>query len=268
MAKILVIDDETSILKFCHTLLSESSHQVLTAVTLQQGLFLAGAEKPDLILVDLNMPGESGLSAPQTILEKYPALPVIVFSGFITPEIEKSAFKLGMKDVLMKSMSNAELTGRISKLLQNLAGKKSSPLEVKKISPSAPQTAEAGQATGTDKILVVDDDAAIRSLLSEFLRSKKFKVFEASNGLQAIEIVKKENPALMLLDVSMPGLSGIETLRKIREFNQEIGVVMATANEDEKTAKEAAELGSYQYVLKPFDMKYLELVVLTRLFMA
>lgn len=93
-------------------------------------------------------------------------------------------------------------------------------------------------------------------------------VLEAGNGQDAIEIVKKEKPALMLLDVSMPGMNGIETLRKIREFNTEIGVVMATANEDESTAKEAAELGSYQYVLKPFDMKYLELVVLTRLFMA
>lgn len=266
MAKILVIDDETSILKFCHTLLTASSHQVLTAATLQQGLFLAGAEKPDLILADLNMPGESGLSGPQTILEKHPNAPLVVFSGYITPEIEKSAFKIGIKDVLTKSMSNAELIGRISKLLQTQAGKKSPAAEIKPPSPAAPKA--AAPASHTDKILVVDDDASIRSLLAEFLRSKNFHVLEAANGAQAIEIVKNEKPALMLLDVSMPGLSGIETLRKIREFNKEIGVVMATANEDENTAKEAAELGSYQYVLKPFDMKYLELVVLTRLFMA
>lgn len=266
MAKILVIDDETSILKFCHTLLTASSYQVITAATLQQGLFLAGAEKPDLILVDLNMPGESGLSAPQTIYEKYPSAAIAVFSGYITPEIEKTAFKLGVKDVLMKSMSNAELTGRISKILQK--GENKSPAETPKKKPSPSEPAPSGSATKLDKILIVDDESSIRELLAEFLRNKNFHVFEAASGLEAIEIVKKEKPALMLLDVSMPGLNGIETLRKIREFNKEIGVVMATANEDENTAKEAAELGSYQYVLKPFDMKYLELVVLTRLFMA
>ena len=118
------------------------------------------------------------------------------------------------------------------------------------------------------KILVVDDDPAIRKLLVEFLLTKNLQVLEATNGAEAIEMVKREKLDLILLDVSMPGMTGIETLRKIREFNKEIGVVMATANEDEATAKEAAELGSYQYVLKPFDLKYLELVVLTRLFMA
>lgn len=254
MPKILIIDDDTAVLKFCHTLLTESSYQVFTAASLQQGLFLIDAEKPDLVLVDLQMPGESDISALETILGKYPGLPVAVFSGFITPDIEKSAFQMGAKDVLGKNLSNMELRGRIAKLIQPAR--------------QAANISRKGPSAGDEKILIVDDDPSVRSLLLEFLRAKKFTVIEASSGAEAIEKVKLENPALVLLDVTMPGMSGIETLKKIREFNQEIGVVMATANEDEDTAKKAAELGSYQYVLKPFDLKYLELVVLTRLFMA
>lgn len=267
MAKILVIDDDASVLKFCHTLLTASSYQVITAATLQQGLFLIGAEKPDLILADLNMPGESDLSAIHTIRDKYPNFPTAVFSGFINQEIEKSAFKLGVKDVINKSTSNSELTGRIAKLLKDQPLASRSTPEKPKTQPTVKSAPQSNTASG-EKILIVDDDPSIRNLLSEFLKSKNFQVMQASTGMEAIEIVKKENPVLMLLDVSMPGISGLETLRKIREFNKDIGVVMATANEDENTAKEAAELGSYQYVLKPFDLKYLELVVLTRIFMA
>lgn len=173
MPKILVIDDETSILKFCHTLLTASSYQVLTAATLQQGLFLVGSEKPDLTLVDLNMPGESGVSAPQTIIDKHPEAVIAVLSGHITPEIEKNAFKLKIKDVLSKSMSNAELTGRISKILQSTAGKKNFAPEIKLTSPADSKPASpASSAQSQEKILVVDDDPAIRGLLVEFLRKK------------------------------------------------------------------------------------------------
>ena len=266
MEKILVIDDDASVLKYCHTLLSASSYQVSTAASLQQGLYLIGSEKPDLILADLNMPGESGLSVIEAIQAKYPKCNAAVFSGFINQEIEKRAFKMGIKDVLSKTLSPAELTGKISKILRGtpVLAKTPAPAPDKpKQPPSPPEDSSPAQ-----KILIVDDEPSIRILLSEFLREKNFKVFEASSGAEAIEIVKREKPALMLLDVSMPGMTGIETLKKIREFDKEIGVIMATANEDENTAREAAELGSYQYVLKPFDLKYLELVVLTRMFMA
>ena len=81
-------------------------------------------------------------------------------------------------------------------------------------------------------------------------------------------LVQKERPAMILLDVSMPGMGGIATLRKIREIDSDVGVVMATSIRDEQTAKEASELGAHAYVLKPFDLQYLELVVLTRLVVA
>ena len=70
---------------------------------------------------------------------------------------------------------------------------------------------------------------------------------------------------MILLDVTMPGMDGILTLKKIREADPDAGIVMATAVQDEQIAKEAIELGAYAYCVKPFDMQYLEMVVLTRL---
>ncbi|GEM_PF-6752591 len=71
-----------------------------------------------------------------------------------------------------------------------------------------------------------------------------------------------------LLDVVMPGLGGLATLKKLLEIDPKLGVVMATGQQDDQTVKQAIELGASGYVLKPFDLLYLELVVLSRLMIA
>ncbi len=247
MGKILAIDDEISILTLCQELFKRNNHTVQTATNGQTALELLTKDQPDLIILDLNLKNENGLNLIPNIKTRSPKSAILIFSGFLDAEIEKKAFAAGASEIVSKGSSTNELVQKVEKLLQH---------------------SKNPDARKAEKILVVDDEATIRSLLTAFLNEKGYIALEAKSGQEAIEIVKAEKPDLMLLDVNMPGMSGIETLRKIREFNKEIGVVMATANQDEATAKEAAELGSYQYVLKPFDLKYLELVVMTRLLMA
>lgn len=246
MSKILVIDDELSILTLCKDVLSDY-HHVLLAAEGKTGLALIEKEKPDLLILDLKLPGESGLDLLPKIKALRPGMPVIIFSGHLNPEIESQAFKAGAADIIAKGRPGSELKAKVD-------------LTLKRQAKTYPQK--------TEKILVVDDEETIRSFLVTFLESKGFQTLQAQNGREAIEIVKKEKPTLMLLDLMMPGMNGIETLREIRKFDKDLGVVMATAIQDETIAQEAAELGSYQYVTKPFDLKYLELVVLTRLLMA
>ncbi len=118
------------------------------------------------------------------------------------------------------------------------------------------------------KILIVDDESAIRGFLSDFFKRKEYQTLEAKNGQEAVDMTRKEKPSVILMDITMPGMDGVLALRKIREFDQNVGVVMATSIQDEQIAKETAALGAYHYVLKPFDLQYLELVVLTRLTIA
>ncbi len=118
------------------------------------------------------------------------------------------------------------------------------------------------------KILVVDDEAGIRNLLKRFFEAKGYQTILAGSGEEALALLEKEKPSLVLLDVSMPGMDGIQALKKIRDIDPNVGVVMITGLNDEHIAKRATEMGAYAYVVKPFDMKYLELVVLTRLLMA
>ena len=118
----------------------------------------------------------------------------------------------------------------------------------------------------SSKILVVDDDKTVRGFLELFLKTKGFaNVVSAENGEDAVKIVEKENVKLILLDVMLPGMNGVEVLRKIKAINKDISVIMITGYPDEEKAKEAIREGVYDYIIKPFDLFYLELILLTKL---
>ncbi len=118
-----------------------------------------------------------------------------------------------------------------------------------------------------ETILIVDDDPGISKLLVSFFQNKGYKTLTAFNGKEALEIVERDRPAMVLLDVTMPVMDGISTMKKIREKNPQTAVVMITGMREEGVAQEAVSLGSYAYILKPFDLDYLDLVVSTGLVM-
>ncbi|MDH3775195.1 MAG: response regulator [Deltaproteobacteria bacterium] len=105
-----------------------------------------------------------------------------------------------------------------------------------------------------EKVLVVDDEWEIRDVLSNFLTEKGYEVILASNGEEAIELAEKENPHVILLDVKMPGIDGIETCRRFKEGEKTryIPVIMITAFGDREI--EAYLEGADDFIVKPFNM--------------
>jgi len=117
-----------------------------------------------------------------------------------------------------------------------------------------------------DGILIVDDDFAVRDFLERFLKEKGYQnIITADNGLVVSEILKKENIKLVLLDVKLPGEDGVSVLRKIKKLQKQVGVIMITGFPEEPLAKEAIKEGAYDYIIKPFNLDYLELSVLTKI---
>jgi DNA-binding response OmpR family regulator len=108
------------------------------------------------------------------------------------------------------------------------------------------------------RVLVVDDEPDAVELLQEFLAAKGYDVLTAADGEAALQIVRAARPHLILLDVRMPGMNGLEALRRIREIDQEAGVVMVTGVSEEETGREALALGAFDYIVKPLDLAYLE----------
>jgi len=111
------------------------------------------------------------------------------------------------------------------------------------------------------KILVVDDEQNIRRMLARVLSSEGYTIKEAANGLEALKKLEEENCSLVLLDLKMPGLNGIETLRKIKEYDPNLPVIMISAYGSIAEAVEAMKLGALDYLIKPFDIEELKIIV-------
>lgn len=116
-----------------------------------------------------------------------------------------------------------------------------------------------------NKVLVVDDEPAVCSMLAKFLAKKGYKVSAALSGEEAMKKVKKENPHVVLLDIRMPGIDGIEVLQRIRKFYKNIIIVMITAVKDEEVGKRCMELGADDYITKPLSLSYIEDVLTVKL---
>ena len=110
-------------------------------------------------------------------------------------------------------------------------------------------------------ILIIDDEKDFCTVLSDSLSQDRYRVVTAFNGKTALQLAKKEKPDLILLDIKMPGMDGIEVLKKIKKMREEIAVIMFTAFGTLETAREAMKLGAYDYVTKPVDLFLLKSLV-------
>jgi DNA-binding NtrC family response regulator len=110
------------------------------------------------------------------------------------------------------------------------------------------------------KILVVDDEPDIVDIVREHFEAI-YEVHTALSGRRAIELVRTERPDLVLLDLRMPGLSGVDVLKTLHSMDPKLVVIIITANEDTDVAAEAIAQGAFSYVPKPFDFASLDHLV-------
>ena len=111
------------------------------------------------------------------------------------------------------------------------------------------------------RILIVDDDKDLRFNLSAVLREEGHEVIAASDGKQTIKVIDKSSPDLVLLDIKLPGMDGVELLQEIKRKWNNLPIIMLTANSDVKSAVKAMKLGAYDYITKPFDDEELILII-------
>lgn len=114
------------------------------------------------------------------------------------------------------------------------------------------------------KFLVVDDEAGISEQLKDFLVNRQYKAFAATDSLKAIEIVKKEKPNIVILDIRLGDSNGMDLLREIKKINPKTRVMMLTGYPDDNTKNMSKELGASAYLTKPYNFD--EIVTVARSF--
>ena len=121
---------------------------------------------------------------------------------------------------------------------------------------------------GASKIvLIVDDEYAVREVLTTFFEHeygpRGYAVETASDGAAAVAAVQRGRPALVLLDIEMPGMNGVEALQRIRAIDPAIPVIMVTGSQSTRLAGDAIKHGAFSYLPKPVRLQYLEHIVAT-----
>lgn len=120
------------------------------------------------------------------------------------------------------------------------------------------------------RLLIVDDEADVREFAANFFRKRKVEVITASGGEEALELIEKQRPDLVLLDIKMAGLDGIETLKRIKDKDKNMKVIMVTGKsyEEDGAMEKCKSYGALAYIHKPLVLDELEKTVLKELLCA
>lgn len=246
MQKILVVDDDARMREVLYDALTSKGYGVVTVGSGEQAIELLKANRPQLVVLDLSLPGISGLEVARRIRGFDEIIPLILCktaSESAPPGDE-------LKTLAVAAVLPKEEPERLVEFAQTL-------LDQAKAAPKAGKTGLAGT------LLIVDDDPQVQQLLKLFFESKGMRVVAAGSGEEALQAVAR-NPVLVMLDVNMPGMDGVLTLKKLKAVKPELPVVMMSGGGEKGMAEAALKLGAYDYVSKPFNLEYLETVVLTK----
>jgi len=262
MATILIVDAQKEFRDVLQSVLASYGHEVVAAETGATALDLLKTISPAVVILDLALPGAMpGIEVLAKLRAAAPAMPVIVLTGYMPTDLESRARELGVVDVLRKGLKMDILMQAINHAFQH-AGRPA-------VKPPQAATVEGGggKKGGQETILLVDDEPEICNLIGEFLTRRGYRVKTAGGGAQALEIIQKEPPALVLLDIYMPGINGVDVLRRLKSANllARLGVIMLTASQEEPLLQEALNLGAFDVLSKPVNLDELELAVAVKL---
>lgn len=231
MAKILVVDDDEMNLMLTEMILSEMHYEVTTASSGEDCIAMLMREPQDLLLLDIEMQDMSGLK----VLEQIREIPKIketktVFLTASSQMADKAdAIRLGALDFIGKPAVAEDLIESVRKAL--LGRRKES-------------------------ILVVDDEP-MNLMQTEALFGIRYDVRSASSGPEALELIAQEKPDMVLLDLHMPDMDGLEVLKRIHEMQgcENLPVVFLTADDDVDTEAKIFQAGAIDFIAKPFVME-------------
>jgi two-component system response regulator (stage 0 sporulation protein F) len=244
---VLVADRDVDARDRFYEILFSMGHKVECAPNSNEVIARLQTERPYLLVLAADLPPEGGLKTLEKI-RGFDRQMKVVFLTAQEPDAdtEARARRLGVVAVAKKDFSTHFMFKAILESLRQ-----------------ADEKVEDDKHLTMGKILVVDDTPEMRVTLTTFLSMKGFAVKDAAGAQEALLAVKTEKPVLVLLDERMPGMDGLIALKKIKEIDSAIKVVMLTAVEDEDVMEEAEKLGALDYITKPFDLEKLEALILS-----
>ncbi len=238
--RILLADDDPSVRKMTQVRLEHAGYEVVTAKDGEEVLQQVASDGAiDLILLDLSMPRLNGLEVCQR-LKAQPstaAIPIIILSASDTflERLADLCLELGAIDWIAKPFRSPDLLAKIQHVMDAHA-------------PVHPM-----QATRRMRVLVVDDDRGVHELLTQALPVHDVEVVAVSSGREAVAAVTTNSFSVALVDIIMPGMDGLETLKALLAIQPQLPVIMMTGYQVEDLVSLALHFGAVDFLRKPFE---------------
>lgn len=221
---VLVVDDQIGMLETFSDILEARGFNVTTAEDGFQAIEIVKKNSPDIIFMDIKMPGINGVQTYREIKKIHPRAAVIMMTAYSVEDLVKEAIEEGAYTVIYKPFDMDKIIQTIERVLK------------------------------TTLVLVVDDRLEDRETFKDILESKGYKVTTAKDGYEAIELVKQNKFDIIFLDVKLPGIDGVRTFEEIHKIRPDVPVIMVTGYSAEEMVKEAIDKGIYTCIYKPLDM--------------
>ena len=252
LPSILCVDDDVDVLELLKEYFTEQGFVVLTATNGVEAFLQVKRWQPKAVILDLFMPRLGGIGALGRIKALNPDVVVILVSGMGNALELVTEAGLSVAGAFTKPLNLTQLSETLAR--SGVAA----PATL--VAAAAGDPAQAKRPVRA-RVLVVDDELEFRKVLAEYLEDRGFDVIEAQDGEEALLRVPDFHPHIVLMDVMMAGMGGIEALKRIKTAAPETCVIMVTAVEDIDAARGALALGASDYVTKPFSFQYLDSVL-------
>jgi DNA-binding response OmpR family regulator len=238
---ILIVDDDPTICSELQKELKRNFFPTHVAGNSKDALEILNKNKIDIILLDIFMPDIDGLDMLEKVKAKWPAIEVIIITGFSSQDVAIKALRRGAIDYLEKPINYEELNTSIGRAMEKIT--------------------ENADLTYRHSILLVDDDKDATKKLSRILSKEGYEVFTANDGKEGLGIINQNKIDILIADIEMPIMGGIELLQKVKKFQKDIEVIMMTGFGDENLAIEALRTGAINYLRKPIDLDELLIAI-------
>ncbi len=257
---VLVVDDDDYVRDLIGDYLRARGVGVVEAENGIEALAKFRMVRPQAVVLDILMPRLGGLRTLQRIRTSDQSITVVVVTGAMDTELRKQVLASGATAILTKPI-------HLKDLWAALGGPEGLPEGPAEAPPPASVAAPEVEGPAAGKILVVDDEEEVRTLLEQFVSKQGHHARTAADGAGALMAITENQPDVILLDINMPRLSGVEALTVIHAIAPGIKVIMMSGGASFEQARETLAHGAFDFIAKPVDLKALAHTVQAALMM-
>jgi DNA-binding NtrC family response regulator len=284
--RVLLVDDEEDYVRTMSARMELRDVDSRVALNGEQALRMVEDEAPDVMVLDLRMPGIDGMAVLERVKREHPNVEVVILTGHGSDKEEKEARRLGAfeylekpadtghllrtiraawkkglnllkdsKDEFARSMTAAALAeADVPEMAKGIMEEPLARRTEPQPEPPPPRPTSSAEAL---KVLFVDDEEDFVRTMAERMEMRDLGGDVALSGEQALDMLQDEIPDVMVLDLRMPGMGGMEVLRRVKKMYPEVQVVIMTGHGSDEDEAEARRLGAVDYLRKPVEISEL-----------